>query len=1124
MKPLDAVRLNLDGKYVVEASAGSGKTHAITTLYIRLLVEKSLSVHEILVLTYTRAATAELRSRLLRRLHSMINALEGDQDDSELAAIADRLAATEKPAALERLKSATSRFDEAAVFTIHGFCQRVLGEHALLASVPFSLELKTDFSQELRSLANDFSARSLQHLDGVVARSLQDRGVRPTELARLAIKLQSPKVAAVPSGEEIDLGDELKSFESARSYAATLWNASKDELVQLLCDHPSLNRRSYNPITIRKTWARSLDGMFTRNLLSLPQFFERLTYEGMALKKDKDPPEHAFFSACGSLAKAFDLLNLALDRYAIQLRLLFVESASDYIRSELQVRGRVSYDELLYATFRALLSKNTGSLRTALRSQYKAALIDEFQDTDPVQHEIVSSIFGDTDCPLFLIGDPKQAIYSFRGADVFSYINASSDPQFSRATLHNNWRSTNTLVDATNSLFSGRSNAFVLPQIAFEKAVARSEKQTDGAGFEVLWLDDNGATLTKSEFQEKAVSATVAEISYALSAYSDPVLAKSRFAVLCRTNAQATKIHRALSDANITASLDGDASVFDSDAARELHWVMESTIDSTNEDKLRRALSTSIMGDGLSTVALANSDPEVFAKHEACIEIWSTVWQTKSFAEFFQQLIFDTQVQRRLAESRNGSRHLTDLIHLSELLSRTESQEHLTPLELCERFRALRLNHDRDETFDHQEIQLRPDREDAAVVVTTVHKSKGLEFPHVFVPFLGGVPKLRRTNEQMVAFHDPESSHTLTVDLGSTSIAQSKSLALQEEQSEAIRLLYVAFTRAKERCTIVWANVKDADKTSFGFLIGCETNPHEALEALATRSEGSIVIRPPVDFDPVITQPSVDSLGNARDTQRTELHTKTMSSFSSMVEHTDKEIEPPDEKTLHLETTLRDFPRGAEAGNALHRIFESLMLGDPTAVTRKPMIAEVLTDYGFDPEWVGKVDSDLERILSTPLIEGSDISLGSLEWSVSEMEFTLASNPRNDSVVPPNDFMPVDGFIRGFIDLVFKHKGRWYVLDYKSNVLGNSYADYEAASLTSVVKHNRYDMQAQLYTLALHRHLRTRLPEYSYEQHFGGSLVAFLRGMHGATKAQSGVHFARMSEAELEELNQAYLA
>jgi ATP-dependent exoDNAse (exonuclease V) beta subunit len=470
---LDPLSVPLAGRVAIEASAGTGKTFTITQLYLRLVLERGFGVREILVVTYTKAATAELRDRIRKALAALRDALRtGETSDEFLRALLARLA--DRPAALAIVDRALTGFDEAAIFTIHGFCQRVLAERAFESGVAFDLELVPDQRELAQEVVDDFWRRELYGARPTFVRHVLEKArLTPEVLARLVQDHAGRPYRRIDAPDDpVDVATLEGAFEARRAELRDAW--ARDGAAVEALTSPALKRSTYRVDGIPER-CRDLAGLVAETSSpALPEWFGRFTTSGIidGTKVKNVPPSHAVFDACERFRASATALAAAYDARVEALRARAIRFATAELGRRKRDRGVQHYDDLVAALERALAEPRHGrALADALRARYGAALIDEFQDTDPFQYEIVRRIYGDSDAPVFLVGDPKQAIYAFRGADVFTYVRAREEAE-TVSHLERNWRSTPALVTAVNALFDGPDEPFVLGAIAFVDAVA----------------------------------------------------------------------------------------------------------------------------------------------------------------------------------------------------------------------------------------------------------------------------------------------------------------------------------------------------------------------------------------------------------------------------------------------------------------------------------------------------------------------------------------------------------------------------------------------------------------------------------------------------------------------------
>ncbi len=614
--------VELRGTHLVEASAGTGKTHAITTLFLRLLLERGLGVEQILVVTYTNAATAELRDRIRSRIAL---ALLGCEDPSIVAGVdrdlGELLARRRAHAAADgaRLTLALRSFDEAAISTIHGFCQRVLHEQAFESSVPFDAELLTDERPLREEILRDFWVRTLADADECFVEHLAAIGLAPSSLGGLVRKvLGDPGMRIVPEVAAATPLVDLTPWQRARDAALLAWAADRGAIEKILRDSPGLKRTTYGPTNVER-WTRRLGEVLSGPppVADRASWLGHLTNGGIAdgTKKGFRQPSHRFFDLCEELWRIDRGIVASLAARELALKRGLAREAPREAARRKQRRMLLSFDDLLQRVHEALYGERGGDLAGRIRARYAAALIDEFQDTDAVQYEIFKRVWLDAGEPLVLVGDPKQAIYAFRGADVHTYL-VGKEAATARHALTINQRSDPGLLRALNLFFGRHRDPFLVPGIEYVAVEARPDR-SDALGppdemtapLRILFFagdDDRGPRghLTRERIAElpRAVATDIVRLLERRLAIPERSSATPRpvhpgdIAVLCRTNFQARTIQEALHALGVPAVLSGDRSVFESDEARDLLTVLSAAADPTDAKRVRAALATSLIG------------------------------------------------------------------------------------------------------------------------------------------------------------------------------------------------------------------------------------------------------------------------------------------------------------------------------------------------------------------------------------------------------------------------------------------------------------------------------------------------------------------------------------------------
>ena len=830
MRPFDACKVPLTGTNLVEASAGTGKTYAITTVLVRLLLERELDIERILVVTFTEAATAELRDRVRKRLRAALRAFDaharGERDgDDELARLAERSRAL--AADRRRLEIALHDVDLASIFTIHGFCYRVLQDCAFESDVPFDAEILTDDHLLRDEIVGDFWARELCSLPAPVVGRLLHEGFDLKRCATLVSKaLRHPDAPVLPEPTDpVDLPS-MDEFTRAWDTARACWN--EQEVFALLA---SGNLKYY-----RKDWARGWCSAMSSYLQRPPDYPHLIKMHRKfcassvrdAVKVGK-PPEHPFFDACEPLKDVADRFDAWTANRIVSLHRDLVAWARTEMARRKEVAGVLSFDDLLQSLRSALQGPHGDALAASIRRRYAAALIDEFQDTDPVQYDIFGQVFDAEGSTLFTIGDPKQAIYSFRGADVFAYLQAvANTPADRRFTMGVNWRSDPGLLDAIHQLYARLANPFLIPEIGFTPVEPRPDagerlavpELSNAAPFEIVFVRraDHEKSLETSWVHRHYPDMVAAEISKLLASgatIEGEELVPSQIAVLTRMNVQAFAIQEALRRLRIPSVVLGDESVFESREAEELQRVLGSVVEPNQGNALRAALATELLGVTANELARMEEDEAAWEDWVLSFREWNRLWATKGFVQMFRALMVHRDVQRRLLSLTDGERRMTNVLHLMELLHTAARTRHLGPAGLLH-WLAEQRTHAR---LCPESAQVRLESDDRAVRITTVHRSKGLEYGVVFCPYLWDGMLLHREDKPVLSFHDEGRGNGLMLEVSPGEKSPSYARAEWEKLAENLRLLYVALTRAKHRCTIFWGARYEFEKSALGYLL-----------------------------------------------------------------------------------------------------------------------------------------------------------------------------------------------------------------------------------------------------------------------------------------------------------------
>ncbi|MDA3970906.1 MAG: exodeoxyribonuclease V subunit beta [Desulfobulbaceae bacterium] len=1179
----DLLSKKLTGFHLIDASAGTGKTYTITGLVVRLLLEKGYGLSEILIVTYTEAAAQDLRKRVRGILVAMRQGYElGTAEDQFVHDMLNRTYLD--PRKCEKcIQLALNDFDESAIFTIHSFCQRTLKENGLESGMDFDVELEKDMGPYLHQVAGDYWRGVSVSLSPGFLRYCGTK-LQPETLAQSIGQFRSG-VDIIPAVDPATNGTGAEErYAQGLQHLARAWAEYREPLFSLLHSQKSLKGGSYKPEKY-PLWFAELDTFFAGGG-EPPACFQYFTTSGLQkfLKKNCPPVEHPFFDLAEGVAADWQALQDTYHHHLLYLQRRFYLWAEEELRRVKEDEGILSFDDLLVRTQQGLTTAGGAELATKLRAQYPAILIDEFQDTDPVQFEIFKAIHAGTpDHLLYLIGDPKQAIYNFRGADIFAYLQAAATVE-NRQSLTHNYRSEEGLIRGVNHLF-GVANPFLIEDILFEPVLFPNRpKETlqvvgdDPAPVHILFGEREPVESKEGSAPAvKLISAPLSRDHVAIGCCAEitRLLDLSRkdqatigtqpvqpqdIAVLVRENKEARYLQRLLRDHGVASVVKDNENIFGAPEAQELYLILQGVAAWRDQRALIPALATDCLGKTAMELYLLQDDDDGFDDIMSRFHQYHELWQERGFMLMFRTLLDREEVRQRLLSQVNGERSLTNILHLGEILHK-QALKNPSVSGLLEFFKTHLAGDKKDDEFEQ-----RLESDSKRLQILTIHKSKGLEFPIVFCPFLW---KGLRSQADAPLFHTADSDRKLTMDLGSDDLAEHKRLAQFEDMAESMRLAYVAVTRATNRCIINWGPYYSCGTSALGYLLhsdgagfeqvgkqlnGCtDGDLLEVVQGVAGRSGGTIAVLLNQTIIPPLP-PQFQAGGNDlslphfqadldRDFQITSFSRLTSGQHhESLI--VDRDQTDAGESALSSPAlTLFDFPRGAKPGTFLHYLFEHLDFGDLGSERSLDFITRALGQFGYEEQWLPVMQSMLADVCKVVLPD-QDFCLGDVlpKERLNELEFhfplTRVSSSECGALFRKHGgaggepwyaqlegygFQLMQGFLKGFVDLVFSRDDRYYIVDWKSNYLGNTHSAYGVEQMTESMIQAGYILQYHLYSLALHRYLSWRLADYDYERHFGGVFYVYLRGVSRDNNS-TGVFWDRPSLPFMTDLDELFTA
>ena len=1217
MQKLEPLHFPLWGSRLMEASAGTGKTWTIAALYVRLVLGhgqpdsrfvRPLAPAEILVMTFTRAATRELSARIRQRLLEAARYfrhpedVSSDADDFLRNLLADYPDPHSRQQAAWQLANAAENMDDCAVFTIDAWCQRMLREHAFDSGSVFDENLVADEQSVMTAAVQDYWRQECYPLTNGPLEAVLSVWPSVHSLAQEVRALLQQPVPLPPLPPEVQGG-------TLHHVVSNLLPPALQNLLQQRQQHiPAMQnwllaqlaqqRKHWNATTLKTEsvakWFAQLQTWASNPLpLALPkeEALYKLTQHGLQATRKKEAPAIDIPSEFAWFSEVFAAYQ-SLPNPATPMRLHAAHSVQRRIEQLKRQAGEFGFQDLLQRLHAALQGSDGQRLRQRILAQYPLALIDEFQDTSPLQYAVFDQLYGVASNPaqqaLLLIGDPKQSIYGFRGADIYSYLRARSATGQRHYALDTNYRSTKDLVTAVNRLFlHAEKNPSSHPKGAF---LFRSAGPTANNDSSHSGGSDGGSRLPFVEVQAQGRSerlhiaglpaAAALTIVHDVGQVQDTDTLRWRFAVQCaeqvvawladaqtglldadghftrlrpadiailvRTGKEAAVVRRALQQRRVASVyLSERDSVFHGNEAQDLlHWLRGVAMPQ-DAALVRAALATRTVGLSIDELAWYTSHDEAFDVYCDQMRQLRQVWSQQGVLAMLRQSLQRLGWAARwlAAPEGDGERRLTNFLHLAELLHSASTD--LDGEQALIRWLELKISAPAQDS-DEQLLRLESDAD--LVKVVTIHKSKGLEYPLVLLPFAFDFRAVSG-RDQFATVPDAQGTPQLVLELSD----ETRQVAEQERLREDLRLLYVALTRARHALWVGFATIKKGNSprcqshlSALGYLLGGpkERAASDWLPVLQAVAGGPLLLQAatpaeqalPCSLLPALTQPA-DLADHLPDYVADFDRTWSVSSYSRLTRvvygsarttlaarraQDEWSADAPTSTTISTISTpvgeqaiAHRFKPGALSGNFLHEQLEWLAAGHfalQDAQARQKALLARCERAGHSAEEAAELLQWLQQVVQTPLPQLC-APLAGLEGAlVPEMEFWLPAQAINTTVLdglcqqhifshlqrPQLQSSQLHGMLMGFADLVFCHGGRYWVLDYKSSRLGQQDADYSRAAMQEEMVLRRYDVQAILYQFALHRLLQQRLgTAYQPEEHLGGALYFFIRGIAG---------------------------
>ncbi|NMP31568.1 exodeoxyribonuclease V subunit beta [Thalassotalea sp. M1531] len=1151
--PLVAEQIPLTGKHLIEASAGTGKTFNITRIYLRLLLEKKLTVEQILVMTFTKDATEEIRSRIGNTLRATLS--QWDElvtSDPFYQSLAQSVA---KEQAFALINRALLFLDDAAIFTIHGFCKRVLTQYAFDSGLLFNMQMESGCQDQMLEAVQDwYRLLSKSHPEQYL--SVAEFWPEPTTFIQVFSRALNRKHEILVPNKQSIFDVYIQEVQVAKSSLL----ANQPLLFEALVDNQKGDKRDvriheYEQLIgwLEKASVTTLDDVTKYVSQSIPASF----CDGRRYSKSKVKSQLVdAFTPVNTLKDTVKSLEQRLKKAdAFQIIVQGINDINISIEQKKKQGSLLSFDDLIEVLADKLDEIDNNKLSQQLYQQFPAAMVDEFQDTDPHQFSILQAIYQhQAKSCLFLIGDPKQAIYGFRGGDIFTYLSARGFCQY-QWVMDTNWRSSAQVIQGYNRLFYGgdlNSEGKEIfghgipynPVTPSYKIPAEQYKDNDCA-LQFVHFSNNEDKPFKPAFRATMADWLSNKIVTLLNDNTEGVSAAD-IAILVRDGTEANIVKESLEAKQLASVyLSNRSNLWLTAQASQLLLVLKGVLFYEQDRFFNAALASGLLGFNADSLLALQQDELAWQDQKFAFKALKDEWRYKGFISAALKLLH----QHIKLDSGGKERALTNLLHLVELLQNASKRHHQAEELLYWFEQQQRLD------LSDNEAELRLESDEHLIKIVTQHGSKGLEYPIVFVPFA-----TRHKNPNMIGnrkvtvldYHN-EQGQLITALEGSDEARQHM---CEEAYAESIRLLYVAVTRAVQRCYMLTANFEQCHLSPLGITLGWQedTDLQNALSTLSVNNPDSIGLELVDDGE----SNQVD-INNSQFEETLVIHAARflgsierdwwLSSFTALsrnlrhggVSLPDRDTNETAEQFIASKGVEMRFElaKGAHTGNLLHDLLEQVSFDEwdwfAIAQRLQTKYLSILDGWQLDTlvDW-------LRSIASSPLSDSLTLESLTEKNVLKEQEFYFpmkkASSQKLASLlyqhrnrISPNmasgaiklpAYQQLKGMMHGFIDLIFEHKGKYYVCDYKSSHLGNQFAHYENEALNSNIAKNYYDLQYLIYSLALHRLLKSRLPNYDSEIHFGGVYYLYLRGM--APNTTSGVFYSDISTQELDALDMLF--
>ena len=1128
----NAETVALAGSNLIEASAGTGKTYSIALLTLRLVIEKKIPIENILMVTFTKAAVAELEIRVRAFVRMALKVSRGEviSDTTITNLVNNQIQIQGAEEVRKKIETAQLFLDETSVLTIHSFCQRTLSEFSFETGQIFGAETITpdEYNQMMEDAFNEYWRINVTTIRLDVLKRFIGFGLVHKDVFDLVKKSFGGKMlySNIPMPNNFlsnEYFEELLQWEAAQLDKIEL--AKEAILTNISTTNQALLSRLKNGRGKNSKYVDFLNNEQWEDVFAL-------LYNGV--NKDNLPQfaEDAFPELIEEIKSYLDLENSIKVKFkgeVNQIAMAAIESVSIKIQDQKRSRGIITFEDMIGLLYTAVVQgAYNQQLVSSLQLKYDAVFIDEFQDTDKEQYAIFDKLFGE-DKILFYIGDPKQSIYAFRKADIFTYFNAKNSV-LNLHLMNTNYRSTEEYINAMNDFFMPSPNfdtfhfnndptipnAISYINVGSPNPNTKGQLLCNGNPIKPILVSEND---NKKELK-LAVKGILTDLftpgKYTIYKEDTPRAIKpSDIGILVRSNKEGKAMKSILASLRIPSVTIDDTRLLASSEATQLFYILEA-VNEISRSNINRALLSQIGG---------YTDANLLSKNEEAIllqfKTYQESWVNNGIYTMLKQFTSDHNVFERLYDdsAENPERTISNIQQLIEILHKITVRKNYEPKELIQWLKKGMEGDARE--GDEYEQRLESDQD--AVQIVTIHKSKGLEYNIVIAPHLD----LLADQEVYTtgSFRDPQSGEYYVMKKDLMTDAQMELYKLQSEQ-ENRRLIYVAITRARYQCFITINNTSYYSKSSLKKFIYKDKDPNDKKDKANSRPNDLVNMWLPPQPIPGVTYTNPEAPAKpvyaVANNFRLENPHWIKTSYSGLNPDHDPVIAPKSAtpfETAYDKFAFQDLKKGAHTGNLLHYIFEHIDFTDERNWIRVVEQAMKRLSGSDNEEYRDNIIELLKQVTAATMPGSSSFSMNQVtkDKRINELEFDFLLSPFNTAKLEAlsreehpfriKSISELEGIMNGKIDLFFEHEGKFYILDWKSNFLGNSLEFYDTDYVKAAMYENNYNLQYLIYTVALTKYLKLRKPNFDYDRDFGGVIYLFLRGVRagGAT----GIYYTK---------------